>query len=115
MESQLASPIPDLAVRRFLLKNVKRDEAGGFYWQMNLPAIEANYARLSEAVSSERAFEKPTLFIRGERSNYVRDQDLPTIEKLFPRVEHCKIDGAGHWVHADAPEAFLRKVREFLK
>jgi esterase len=115
MESQLASSIPDLAVRRFLLKNVKRDEAGTFYWQMNLRAIEANYAQLSEAVSSERPFEKPTLFIRGERSNYIRDQDLPAIEKLFPRVEHCKIAGAGHWVHADSPEAFLRKVREFFK
>jgi pimeloyl-ACP methyl ester carboxylesterase len=115
MESQLAPSIPDLAVRRFLLKNVKRDQAGAFYWQMNLPAIEANYARLSEAVSNHGPFEKPTLFIRGECSNYIRDQDLHVIDKLFPQVEHCKITGAGHWVHAEAPEAFLRKVREFLK
>jgi esterase len=114
MESQLAPSIPDLAIRRFLLKNVKRDQAGAFYWQMNLPAIEANYARLSEAVSSERPFLGPTLFIRGECSNYIRDQDLPAIEKLFPQVEHCKIADAGHWVHAEAPEAFLRTVREFL-
>jgi len=114
MESQLAPSIPDLAVRRFLLKNVKRDEAGAFYWQMNLPAIEANYARLSEALPTQRSFEKPTLFIRGERSNYIRAQDLPAIEKLFPRVKHCKIAGAAHWVHAEAPEPFLRTVREFL-
>jgi pimeloyl-ACP methyl ester carboxylesterase len=114
MESQLSDSIPDLAVRRFLLKNVKRDEAGAFYWQMNLPAIEENYGRLSEGITSQRPFEKPTLFIRGERSNYIRDQDLPLIEKLFPRVEHRKIAGAGHWVHAEAPEAFLRTVREFL-
>jgi pimeloyl-ACP methyl ester carboxylesterase len=115
MESQLASSIPDLAVRRFLLKNVKRDQAGNFYWQMNLCAIEANYARLSEQISSQRPFEKPTLFIRGERSNYLRDDDMTAIQKLFPRVKLCEIAGAGHWVHAEAPEAFLRTVREFLK
>jgi esterase len=115
MELQLASSIPDLAVRRFLLKNVKRNQAGSFYWQMNLAAIQANYARLSEEISSHRSFEKPALFIRGERSDYIRDEDVPAIEKLFPRVEHHTIAGAGHWAHADAPEAFLRKVREFLK
>jgi pimeloyl-ACP methyl ester carboxylesterase len=115
MESHLATSIPDLAVRRFLLKNVKRDQSGAFYWQMNLPAIQANYARLSEEIAGQRPFDKPVLFIRGERSKYIRDQDLPAIQKLFPRVEHCTIAGAGHWVHADAPEAFLRKVREFLK
>jgi pimeloyl-ACP methyl ester carboxylesterase len=115
MESQLAPSIPDLAVRRFLLKNVKRDQAGNFYWQMHLPAIKANYVRLSEEISHQHSFEKPTLFIRGERSHYIRDQDLSAIQKLFPRAEHCVIAGAGHWVHADAPESFLRKVREFLQ
>jgi esterase len=115
MESQLASSIPDLAVRRFLLKNVKRDQAGNFYWQMNLSAIEANYARLSEQISGQRPFEKPTLFIRGERSNYICDDDMTAIQKLFPRVKLCEIAGAGHWVHAEAPEAFIRTVWEFLK
>jgi esterase len=115
MESQLAPAIPDLAVRRFLLKNVKRDQAGAFYWQMNLPAIEANYARLSEAVTGQRPFEGPALFIRGGRSNYIRGEDMTSIRKLFPRVEFCEIADAGHWVHAEKPEAFLRKVREFLK
>lgn len=115
MESQLADSIPSAAVRQFLLKNVKRDTDGAYYWQMNLRSIEANYDRLNEAISSESSFDKPTLFIRGERSDYVRGEDLPLIRKLFPRSEFCDIAGAGHWVHADAPEAFLRKVREFLR
>jgi pimeloyl-ACP methyl ester carboxylesterase len=114
MESQLASSIPDLAVRQFLLKNVKRDATGGFYWQMNLAAIERNYHRLNEAISDQRSFNKPAMFIRGERSDYVRDEDLASIRKPFPRTECCDIAGAGHWLHVDAPEAFLRNVREFL-
>jgi esterase len=115
MDSQLAPSIPDLAVRQFLLKNVKRDPAGRFHWQMNLAAIEANFDRLSEAISSQRSFDKPTLFIRGERSDYIRAEDITSIRTLFPQTEFCEIPGAGHWVHADSPEAFLRKVREFLK
>jgi len=115
MESQLAPSIPDLATRQFLLKNVKRDPAGAFFWQMHLAAIEANYDRLNEAISSPRSFDKRTLFIRGEHSHYIRDEDMPPIRKLFPRTEFCQIPGAGHWIHADKPEAFLRKVREFLK
>jgi esterase len=115
METRLANSIPDLATRQFLLKNVKRDSTGTFYWQMNLAAIDRNYARLNEALSGQPPFEKPTLFIRGERSDYIRDEDLASIRKLFPRAELHEIPGAGHWVHADAPETFLRKVREFLK
>jgi pimeloyl-ACP methyl ester carboxylesterase len=115
MESQLAKSIPDLALRRFLLKNVKRDSAGSFYWQMNLAAIDANYDRLNESLSNRRTFDKPALFIRGERSDYIRNEDIKMIHALFPKAAHCEISGAGHWVHVDAPEAFLRKVREFLK
>jgi len=115
MEAQLADSIPDLAVRQFLLKNVKRNSEGAFYWQMNLAGINANYERLNESIFSQRSFDKPASFIRGECSNYIRDEDWASIRTLFPQAEHCEIAGAGHWVHADAPEAFLRKVREFFK
>lgn len=115
MESQLANSIPDSAVRRFLLKNVKRDASGAFYWQLNLAAIERNYERLNEAISHQRSSEKPALLVRGQRSDYVRDEDLASIHELFPRSEFCEIPSAGHWVHVDAPEPFLRNVREFLK
>lgn len=114
METSLAASIPNLATRQFLLKNVKRDSRGAFYWQMNLTGIDRNYDRLSEEISNERPFEKPVLFIRGERSDYVRDEDLVSIRKLFPQAKLYQVAGAGHWLHADAPEAFLRKVREFF-
>jgi len=56
---------------------VKRDAGGAFYWQMNLEGIDANYARLNEAISSESSFDKPTLFISGERSDYIRGEICP--------------------------------------
>lgn len=114
IEEALAPAIPEVAVRRFLLKSVARSPGGGFRWKLNLQDICKNYERLSEALPDDQAFGKPTLFIRGEQSDYIREQDLMLIRRLFPRAELKTIAGASHWVHADAPEAFLEAVLEFL-
>ncbi len=57
---------------------------------------------------------KPTLFIRGEKSNYINPEDEPLIRELFPQSEIQTIAGAGHWIHADRPEDFLRLVSDLL-
>jgi pimeloyl-ACP methyl ester carboxylesterase len=82
---------------------------------MNLAAINANYDRLNGALPDSRTFDKPILFIRGERSDYIRNDEIELIQARFPQAEFCEVADAGHWVHADAPESFLRKVREFLQ
>jgi pimeloyl-ACP methyl ester carboxylesterase len=55
----------------------------------------------------------PTLFIRGELSNYILDEDIDELEELFPDSEIKTINGAGHWVHAEAPEEFIDIVLGF--
>jgi pimeloyl-ACP methyl ester carboxylesterase len=114
VEAALAPTIADKAVRQFLLKNLTRGAAGSFQWKLNLKDICANYGRLSEALAPGRAFERPALFIRGGASRYVRDEDERMIRELFPQAEIKTIAGAGHWIHAEAPEEFLRLVSEFL-
>jgi len=97
------------------MKNLVHDAArGGYTWQMNLEGIYNGYDRLNEPVTSGTTFDKPTLFVRDERSDYVRDEDIPSIRWLFPEAEVVTIPNAGHWVHADAPEAFSNAVLEFL-
>jgi pimeloyl-ACP methyl ester carboxylesterase len=56
----------------------------------------------------------PTLFIRGELSNYILDEDTSTLEAYFPDSEVVTIDNAGHWVHAEAPDVFIEIVLTFL-
>ena len=114
IEQELAAAIPDLAVRRFLLKNLARDLAGGFHWQMNLPGLHENYGRLIAALESEKACEKPALFLRGEKSDYIQKEDETMILRLFPRAEIRTLENADHWLHADVPETFLRNVQEFF-
>lgn len=115
MESALAPRIPDLAVCRFLLKSVTRNPDGGFSWQMNLPALYHNYENLNEGVTATTVFDLPTLFVRGELSDYVRSEDVPVIQRWFPRSRLVSIPGAGHWVHAEAPAAFSNLLLDFYR
>lgn len=114
LDAALAERIPDLATRQFLLTNATRDESGGFRWKLNLPAIEQNYAEISSGIQTGRSFDGPTLFVRGERSDYVQPADEPQIRTLFPQSTIVTVSGAGHWIHAEAPAEFARIVREFL-
>ena len=114
IEDALAPEIPNLALRRFLLKNLGRDPAGGFFWKINLRGIAENYWQLGGPISAPASFMKPTLFIRGEKSNYINPEDEPLIRELFPQSEIQTIAGAGHWIHADRPEDFLRLVSDLL-
>jgi esterase len=114
LEVVLADGIPDLAMRRFLLKDLKKGADGRFHWQMNLPAILENYDVLTEAVVSKGVFDKPTLFVRGEKSRYIKPEDVQPIQTLFPQAVIRTLEGAGHWLHVETPEAFFRSVREFL-
>jgi pimeloyl-ACP methyl ester carboxylesterase len=113
-DEALATQVPDAELRQFLLKNLRRDMAGAFHWKVNLPAIWENYLHLNAALSVEGKFSKPSLFLRGGKSDYVQDTDLELIRQFFPEAELRTIPEAGHWVHADEPEAFLGCVMSFL-
>lgn len=115
IEAILAPFLPDVGVRQFLLKNVTRDAEGHFAWKMNLPVIRAHYAEILAGVQSQHPYDGPTLFVRGARSPYVRDTDWPAIQKYFPRATLVTIPDAGHWVHADQPEALLAAMRKFME
>ncbi len=114
IETALAPSIPDLALRRFLLKNVSRTQADGFEWKIGLPEIHANYPQLGAQLSLGRPFAGPVLFLRGEKSDYLGEQDLPLIRTLFPQARLQTIPEAGHLVHVENPQGFLRAVLDFL-
>jgi esterase len=115
IETALEPEIPKLVLRRFLLKNLGRDAAGGFIWKINLRGLSGNYFHLRQPVSALVPFAKPALFIRGGKSNYINDADEPLIRGLFPQAEIKTIAEASHWVHADQPAEFLRLVLDFLQ
>jgi esterase len=115
IEEALAPSIPDLALRQFLLMNLARNSGGAFHWKIGLRQIHHNYQRLREAIDAEHPFPRSTLFIRGERSEYLVEQDMPAIQRLFPQARLQTIAGSNHLVHSENPPAFLAAVVEFLR
>lgn len=111
----LKEKISDFSVRQFLLKNLVRNENGKFKWKMNLKVIHKGYLNIAKAIESNQPYIKPTLFIRGEKSNYIQENDTVTIKTLFPIAEIITIANAGHWVHADAPKEFTETLFNFLR
>ena len=115
VDAALAERISDASLRQFLLKNLARDENGHLRWKIDLVAIERNYHKLLRGLAAERTFDKPSLFIRGGRSNYIEDADTPLIRQIFPQAEIATLAQAGHWVHVDLPEEFFQTVVNFLR
>ncbi|MCU0354788.1 MAG: alpha/beta fold hydrolase [Cytophagales bacterium] len=113
-DDQLARNIPELAVRQFLLKSLYRTDEGGFAWRFNLAAIDQDIENVGEALPAHFRYERPTLFIRGERSNYIRDDDWPLVLEHFPNARLETVTDAGHWVHAEKPAELLQLVNAFL-
>ncbi|MBP1648813.1 MAG: alpha/beta hydrolase [Bacteroidetes bacterium] len=114
VDEALKGRIPDQVVRRFLLTNLKREGDGRYVWKMNLAVIQESYGEMNRGIENGRTFNGPVLFLKGGRSPYLSEADLPAIRALFSRAELRTIARAGHWVHAEAPEEFLAAVREFI-
>ncbi|MCX6287621.1 MAG: alpha/beta fold hydrolase [Bacteroidetes bacterium] len=114
VEHQLKATVHSRRLRQFLLKNVYWRNDTMLDWRLNLPAINDNLLNIFEGVGVSGQYTGPALFIRGGRSDYIRDEDLGDLKNKFPGAVVKTIPEAGHWVHADAPGEFLEAVRAFL-
>ncbi|WP_026630918.1 alpha/beta fold hydrolase [Dyadobacter alkalitolerans] len=106
---------PILAVRQFLLKNLYRKDEGGFGWRFNLPILTSDMSKVGSEIVSKQKIEAPTLFIKGENSKYIVDEDWEGILKIFPNARLENIADAGHWVQAEQPKAFVAALLKFLE
>jgi esterase len=109
---QMSAHIESEGVKQFLLKNLYWVEKGKLAWRMNVEVLEREMPEILKALP-EGDVMTPTLFIRGELSNYVLDEDIPSIESQFIDVEFVTIPDAGHWVHAESPTVFLETLLSF--
>lgn len=100
---------PDVA--GFLTQSL---DLGAKRWKMNLDLLAAELPRILGFPRFETQFEGPTLFLAGANSDYVRENHRQEISRLFPRARVVRIKSAGHWLHADAPEAVVTAIRGFL-
>lgn len=114
VEEWLSKGIPQAGVRQFLMKSLHRCKDGGFEWRFNLPVIDREIENVGQALPDDWGYDGPSFFIRGEESGYILDEDLPAIHRQFPMMQFEGIAKAGHWVHAEQPDALYGSVQQFI-
>lgn len=114
-EAILAEHVEEDFVIRFLLKNLKPDENKQLHWQFNLDCIAQNYHKLTEGIKFEKPYKGPTLFIKGENSDYITREHEDVIRECFPEFQFKMIQNTNHWLHAEKPAAFAKIMDNFLQ
>ncbi|MBX2830105.1 MAG: alpha/beta fold hydrolase [Rhodospirillales bacterium] len=118
VEDALSSGVSEKGVRQFLAQNVTTDkETGKMAWQVNIDAMASHLSDITgwptDGLSDH--YDGDVLFISGANSHYVDSKDRDHIKSLFPKAAFTSIKGAGHWVHAEKPDAVLLTLSAFLK
>lgn len=113
-EAALSHYVAEIGTRMFLLKNLYWVEKGQLGLRINLEALKENVAEVGEALPIHATYEKKTLFLRGDRSEYIGESDEGIIRRHFPNSEIVTIANAGHWLHAENPKDFYEAVINFI-
>jgi esterase len=114
-EHELEADVPDLQVRQFLLQNLISRE-GRWRWRLNLDALAAERDAIYGFPDlDDSRYHLPALFVAGEQSDYVGEATHERIRTLFPAAVIDVVPGAGHWVHAEQPDAVRERIEPFLK
>lgn len=107
--------VPDFGTRQFLLKNLYWETKDKLAFRFNLEALIDHVSEVGEALPTHSKFEKDTLFLKGDRSEYISLQDEAIIYAHFPKARIRTITNAGHWLHAENPIEFFHAVNDFIK
>ena len=110
-DARLRASIPDDEVRLFLMQNLRRRH--GWHWQPNLDLLGDSLDTIGGWPDpGTAAYSGPVLWLTGERSAYVRAEHEAEMARLFSDIKRVVVPGAGHWVHADDPDATVAALFE---
>jgi len=103
-------------IRQFLYANLEDGADGRVDWRFYKPGI-------LEALKIGHSFDRweqienlktPTLWMRGEHSMDLSKSQFEEILRRNALIQGIEISGAGHWIHFDQPDAFIRALKDFL-
>lgn len=115
VEETIAEYVPDFGTRQFLMKNVYRETPDQLAFRFNLPVFNKEIENIDQALTEGSHFDGPTLFLRGDKSRYIKDEDFSLIKSHFPNAEIKDVKNSGHWLHAENPKDFFEETLAFLK
>lgn len=115
VDEQLSSYISEFGIRQFLMKNIYWKEKGQLNYRFNLQSLTENNPEVGKPLPQDTAYNKPTLFLKGEKSGYIILSEQLLIDVHFSDNSVVEIAKAGHWLHAENPKDFYAEVCGFLE
>ncbi|MBQ4832358.1 alpha/beta fold hydrolase [Pseudoalteromonas sp. MMG010] len=106
--------IEELGVRQFLLKSLTKNENNEYHWRFNLAVLDEKYRTITANVNENNSCLCDTLFIKGNDSDYILPEHKDAIISRFKNTSVKIIHGAGHWLHAQKPQAVNKIIQDFL-
>lgn len=106
--------VSDFGTRQFLLKNLYWTADKTLGLRVNLKVLIENVEEIGEALSGIDTYDKETLFLKGDKSEYIQEGDERLIYQYFPKAKLEEVSNSGHWLHAENPMEFFDKTISFL-
>jgi len=119
-EKVLSAKIESEKTRGFILKNLTRSGEKRFMWKMNVRSLYKNLETITDGIprpttETETVTGFPVTFIKGGDSDYLPENELKDILKLFPAAEIITVKNASHWVNSERPDAIVEILLQQLK
>ena len=117
VDKALRSAVPDPALRAFCLTNWNaRDNQWAIPVDKIVQQLDvlAGFDLQLQEADQQQQYHGDTFFIHGGQSKFVRHAHVETIQQFFPNHMLTTIRGAGHWVHAEAPDDTIALLKRYL-
>lgn len=101
----------------YLYSNIIEQPDGTADWRFSKHAMIESVAlgRAQDHWAEFRSIAVPTLVMRGADSQEFPREVFEKIPLTNPRVTAIEIPNAGHWIHYDQPEVFIRTIKQFAE
>ena len=83
-------------------------------WKLNLKVLRSEMSEILSFPKIESEFSGHSLFLKGEKSDYIKSERRKLIKSLFTKARFATFKEAGHWLHAEKPREFESAARLFF-
>jgi pimeloyl-ACP methyl ester carboxylesterase len=112
LDKRLRPSIPDPALRAFVLTNYDNRRR---VWKIPIGTLVKELEAIAGFdIPSSSSYDGDVFIIHGGQSRFVRHAYMDQIRQFFPNHMLTTIRGAGHWVHAEAPDDTIALLKRFL-
>ena len=115
VDLKLSNYIYDKELRSFLLQNLNFND-GIYSWSLDLNTIKMGMKDLRgfpfDIISHTSQVD--TLCIFGGDSPYINEEHKDKFKTLFRNLKFFKIENAGHWLHVEKPQEFIKIISKNL-